>query len=99
MKTSRVRDFLIQAGYLKITTEPAAITAQAPLSTPAASQIKMLVDWKYPTLMVPLTKIPNLDYLPSHRYPLLCRLRLAAKMGLFTELICTRFRPPHGQPK
>ena len=37
-KTSRVWDFLVQAGYLKITTEPAATTAQAPSSMPAASQ-------------------------------------------------------------
>ena len=37
-KTSRVWDFLVQAGYLKITTEPAATTAQAPSSTLAASQ-------------------------------------------------------------
>lgn len=37
-KTSRVWDFLVQAGYLKITTEPAATTAQASSSTPAASQ-------------------------------------------------------------
>lgn len=35
-KTSRVWDFLVQSGYLKITTEPSA--AAAPTITPSASQ-------------------------------------------------------------
>jgi len=49
--------------------------------------------------MVPLTKIPNFDFLPNHPYPLRYHPRPAAEVGLFTELLCTRFRPPHGQPQ
>ncbi|KAF8971113.1 hypothetical protein BDZ97DRAFT_1787766 [Flammula alnicola] len=37
-KTSRVWDFLVQSGYLKITTEPSTSTSTAPSITPSVSQ-------------------------------------------------------------
>ena len=49
--------------------------------------------------MVPLTKIPNLDFLLNHPYPLQYHLLQAAEVGLFTALLCTRSLPPHGQPQ
>ena len=52
-----------------------------------------------PHLNGSLTKIPNLDFLPNHSYPLRYHLRPAAEVGFFTALFCTWYRPPHGQPQ
>ncbi|CAA7261867.1 unnamed protein product [Cyclocybe aegerita] len=47
-KTSRVWDFLVQSGYLKITTEPAA--SAAPLMTPSVSQSQETSSMLVPSL-------------------------------------------------